>query len=92
MIFAILLISIIRSTGLEGFFSWDPAKMAGESVIPENQCPIIAAWSKLDGLVARAVNGRIADVGKELDRQAVSDNAEVLAPLLKEFGTLTQSK
>ena len=34
-------------------------------------------------------NGRIADVGKALDRQAVSDNAEVLAPLLEHFGTLT---
>lgn len=66
--------------------------MASESVIEPKQCPIIAAWCKLDGLVARAVNGRIADVGKALDRQAVSDNAEVLAPLLQEYGTLTQSK
>ncbi len=63
--------------------------MAGESVIEEKQCPIIASWMKLDAVVSRAVNGRIADVGKALDRQAVSDNAEVLAPLLEHFGTLT---
>lgn len=58
----------------------------------EKKCPITFAWMKLDHVVARAAHGKIAEVGKSLDRQSVSDNADILVPLLEHFGILAQLK
>ena len=60
---------------------------SNESGLDENQCPVVSAWMKLDLLVSRAAGGKIAEVGKTLDRQSVSDNADVLEPLIQHFGT-----
>ena len=51
-------------------------------------CPVLLSWLKLDGLVARAATGKIADVSVlPLTRETVADNAEVLEPVLREFGS-----
>lgn len=56
----------------------------------DRQCPIISAWMKLDDLVSRAASGKIAIVGTSMDRQTVSENAEILEPLLLHLGILAQ--
>lgn len=58
----------------------DPAEKA--------DCPVIKEWLKLDHLVKRATDGKIAHVQqKTLDRVAVHDNHELLLPLVSHFGT-----
>ncbi|CAL1132195.1 unnamed protein product [Cladocopium goreaui] len=42
---------------------------------------------KLDLVVSRAAGGKIAEVGKKMDRQSVAENADVLEPLIQHFGT-----
>lgn len=55
-------------------------------------CPVIAAWMKLDGLASRAAGGKIADISSlPLTRESVADNAEILEPLVREFGFLAST-
>ena len=57
------------------------------------ECPIIVEWLKLDALVARAANGKIALIRTEdIDRDTVCDNYELLVPLVKELGGLNASQ
>ena len=52
-------------------------------------CPVMQQWVKLEALVARAGQGKIALMNKTaLDRESVADNHELLIPLVSEFGTL----
>lgn len=54
-------------------------------------CPIIQAWLELPEVAARAAHGRIADLGRDgLTRESVGANADVLEPLIKEFGNLAE--
>ena len=47
----------------------------------------------MPGVVSRASEGKLAEVGKEgLCRDAVSNNVDVLEPIIKEFGSLAQLK
>ena len=53
------------------------------------QCPIIRAWQRMPLLVARAAEGKLAQLGQEgLTRQCVSDNTDLLLPLVSELGAL----
>jgi len=53
------------------------------------RCPIIRSWINMPALMNRAAGGKIAEVGKEgIGREAVSTNAEILEPVISEFGTL----
>lgn len=57
------------------------------------KCPVIRAWMDMPGVVSRASEGRIAELGKDgLCRDAVSNNVDVLEPVIKEFGSLAQLK
>ena len=53
-----------------------------------DECPVIAAWRALDGLVERAgKDSRICFVGAAgISRQCVIDNAEILQPIINTFG------
>lgn len=52
-------------------------------------CPIIKQWMKMDGSVERAGKGKIAEISKlPLTRETVADNAELLAPVIAEYGIL----
>ena len=54
-------------------------------------CPIIQVWLELPHVVARAANGRIADLGQGgLTRESVGANADLLEPVIKEFGNLAE--
>ena len=57
----------------------------------EEACPVIAAWMNIPLLVSRASVGQIATVKKELDRQDVSDNADLLEPLIRCFGAVVRT-
>lgn len=57
----------------------------------EDQCPVIKAWMEMPLLVARGAIGQIAMVKKELDRQDVSDNADLLEPLILSVGATVQT-
>ena len=55
------------------------------------KCPVIKAWLNLPFLCSRAADGRLAHVLKDtIDRQTVADNAEMLEPLIAEFGILVK--
>ena len=58
----------------------------------EELCPVIQEWMKMPALVSRcAESGRIAAVQKgDLDRGDVSDNAELLNPLIGKFGVWSE--
>ena len=63
--------------------------MAEDSTGVVKHCPIIQAWLDLPEVAARAAHGRIADLGTDgLTRESVGANADVLEPLIKEFGNL----
>lgn len=68
--------------------------MSNESLEEEgSKCPVIRAWMDMPGVVSRASEGKLAEVGKEgLCRDAVSNNVDVLEPIIKEFGSLAQLK
>ena len=68
--------------------------MSNESLEEEgSKCPVIRAWMDMAGIVSRASEGKLAEVGKEgLSRDAVSNNVDVLEPIIKEFGSLAQLK
>lgn len=54
------------------------------------QCPIVAAWSRLEVVVAKvASHGKMVDSVGKLTRQTCVDNADILIPLINEFGGLT---
>ncbi|CAL1147700.1 unnamed protein product [Cladocopium goreaui] len=53
-----------------------------------SKCPIIRSWLDIPDVAARAALGKLADVGKDgLTRECVSANADILEPLIQEFGT-----
>ena len=57
------------------------------------KCPVIKAWSELPLVVSRAGQGKLVDLGKDwITREAVSHNADVLEPIIKEYGSLAQVK
>lgn len=57
------------------------------------RCPVIKAWSELPVVVSRAAEGKLAEVGKDgITRETVSHNADVLEPIIKEYGSLSQLK
>eukprot|EP00435_Cladocopium_sp_Y103_P060660 s449_g22.t1 len=50
-------------------------------------CPVLKAWLGLPFLCSRAADGKLAHVLKDtIDRQTVADNAEMLEPVIAEFG------
>ena len=52
-------------------------------------CPVIKEWMGLEALVERATKGQIAVVnGKQLSRDTVADNYELLGPLISHYGIL----
>ena len=52
-------------------------------------CPIIKEWMSMPVLVSRAASGTMAVVGKQgIGREALSENADILDPIIREFGTL----
>ena len=53
-------------------------------------CPIIKGWNALPFLVSRASGGKLATVGKEMNRQSVAENAELLEPVIATLGTLSE--
>ena len=63
---------------------------SSESLANEPQCPVVTAWMQLELVVSRAAGGKIAEVGQKMDRQSVSDNADILEPLIQHFGTLAE--
>ena len=54
------------------------------------QDPVIEGWMALPYVTQRAAAGRLATVGKELNRQSVADNAELLEPLIEHYGSLSE--
>ena len=52
----------------------------------EEPCPVVTAWMAMPVLVAKGGQGHIATVKQKLDRQDVSDNADLLEPLIRSFG------
>lgn len=56
----------------------------------DEACPIIKGWNALPYLVSRASGGKLATVGKEMNRQSVSENAEVLEPVIATLGILSE--
>ena len=52
-----------------------------------DKCPVVEEWMEMEELVSRASKGTIALVRKNtIDRDTVSDNYEMLAPILTNFG------
>ena len=57
------------------------------------ECPIITEWLKLEDVVSRATKGKLALCRTDsINRSTVADNHELLIPLLKNLGTLVQTK
>lgn len=55
-------------------------------------CPILKEWMKMDSLVERAGRGKIAEIVKlPLTRETVADNADILAPVIAEYGILASN-
>ena len=55
-----------------------------------DECPVFRAWKALPGVLERISKlGRICYVGSNgVDRQCVIDNADIIEPILREFGSL----
>ena len=68
--------------------------MSNESLETEGaRCPVIKAWSELPVVVSRAAEGKLAEVGEDgVTRDTVSHNADVLEPIIREYGSLSQLK
>ena len=66
------------------------AAVVANAVDDANDCPVVGAWMKLEGLVSRAATtGKMAVCAtKELDRATVGDNYELLIPVLVNYGAL----
>ena len=59
------------------------------SEVERSKCPIIRSWMDMSDVFARAALGKLADVGPDgMSRECVAANADILAPLIEEFGTL----
>lgn len=57
----------------------------GEGVL---ECPILREWVKLDAVVQRATKGTVALLtSKDLSRDTVADNHEIIGPLVTHLGT-----
>ena len=73
-------------------FLWAMAVVAAEADGDGSKpldCPIIQEWMTLDAVVERAAKGRICLCNqKELCRDTVSDNHEVLGPVVSVLGIL----
>ena len=86
---------LLASCGLSTFirlgFHWPMAEKEGDSPLEAEaaKCPVIRAWMDIPILTERAANGKLAEIGKEgLNRESVATNAEMLEPVIKEFGNL----
>ena len=56
-------------------------------------CPVMLEWLKLDAVVSRAAHGKIALCNsKTMDRSTVTDNYELIAPLVTHYGILIAIK
>jgi len=65
---------------------------ANDVSLDKVNCPVVKAWLSLPFLCSRAADGRLAHVMKDtIDRQTVADNAEMLEPLISEFGILVKN-
>lgn len=53
-----------------------------------DKCPIIQEWLKLEAVVERATKGQIVLANSKLSRDTVSENYELLGPLVSELGIL----
>ena len=52
-------------------------------------CPVLKSWLAIPSLCSRGAEGKMAYVLKDnIDRQTVSDNADMLEPLISELGFL----
>ena len=54
---------------------------------PGTSDSVIAAWMAMDGLMQRCAGGRILEVDQYLSRQTVVDNAEILEPVFRPYGS-----
>ena len=63
---------------------------SGTSLGSDDGCPVFRAWRDLPGVLERVSKlGRICHVGPNgVDRQCVIDNADIIDPILKEYGAL----
>ena len=63
--------------------------VAGEG----EECPVMKEWLKIEALVSRGSSGKVALCKSEtIDRDTVSDNYELLTPLVTHYGNLKASK
>lgn len=53
-------------------------------------CPVVREWAGMEALMGRASTGRLAVAVGKLTRQTCVDNADLLIPLIKEFGILPE--
>ena len=54
-----------------------------------SKCPIIKEWMDIPVLVSRAAGGKMADLGSQgINRESLSANADILDPIIREYGTL----
>lgn len=62
--------------------------VAGAPSSEEDACPVMQEWLKLEALVKRAAaEGKIASLSGAIDRTSVTDNYELLIPLVSNYGT-----
>ena len=62
---------------------------SSDSGKPHEECPVMKEWIKLEAVVSRATEGKIALMhGKNIDRTTVANNYELLLPLVANYGTL----
>ena len=61
-----------------------------DDTLPVNNhvCPVIQEWLNIPVVAQRAAEGRIAEVQKEMDRGDVSENVDLLVPLIKKYGPM----
>jgi len=65
--------------------------VAGAGEGQAEPCPVMSEWLKLEALVTRASQGKIALYhSKEVSRTTLEDNHELLIPLISNYGILIQ--
>ena len=66
-----------------------PISIAADMAAETPECPVLKAWQDVEVLVERAARCKLALVSGKLGRQHCVDNADLLIPLINEYGTLT---
>lgn len=65
--------------------------VAGAGEGQAEPCPVMSEWLKLEALVTRASQGKIALYhSKNVHRTTLEDNHELLIPLISNYGILIQ--